>query len=158
MTVAIIRDKAEHSNVTYYPEVLSSELSVVSWSLLVMTVLRGESTMGNMPRQFPLQRFQISKMLFLGLQHILLSYIAGWCNQCEIISHSSHFLWKMAFVPISSPQLLLLSDLQLANPKGQTLSLLLDPSSDLFSSLRHSVHLPAKALNSPCLSSTLLVL
>lgn len=61
----------------------------------------------------------------------------GWCDQCEIISHcvqllSSHFLWEMAFAPIFSSKLLLLSDFQFAIPNGQTLSLLHEPSSDLF--------------------------
>lgn len=76
----------------------------------------------------------------------------GWCDQCEIITHcvqllSSHFLWKMAFVLISSPKLLLLSDLHHANPSDQTLTLLFDPSSDLLS-LRYLVHLAAEAPNS----------
>lgn len=96
---------------------------------------------------------------FFGLQHILLGCVVGWCDQCEIITRcvqvlSSHLLWKMAFAPISSTKPLLLSDLQLANPSGL---LLLDPPSDLLSSLRYWVHLASKASNSPCLSSTLLV-
>lgn len=70
---------------------------------------------------------------------------------------SSHFLWKMASVSISPPKLLL-SDLQLANSNGHTLSLPLDQSSDSLSNSRYWVHLASKPPNSPRLSSPLLLL